>query len=473
MFVPRIGQVKQLQNTTEELFDIGRTVTIADAAQQMTRHGIGSLAVFDENRKFVGIITERDMLSKVLAKSLSPKEVLVKDIMSASVFSCTPQTGVTEAEALMAEHQIRHLPVLDDGKAVAMISSRDLIAYRLKTNKDMQIAAEQLAMLPTGLKSLELEDVVSLAINEVPKSFGAQAAVLCLAAKDLSKPIIHCNNCRKSHKHLLEALCEKMPQSVQIHTETTCTGREDSACILSKLVIPLKIHDQSAGPADKDAINGFLCICRSMNPNEKPEQSLLYKASLLQQILNINLTNAKLYKSYLDARRDSDTDPLTGVGTRRVLENVLKAECARSARYQRIFSVAIADLDRFKQINDRSGHAAGDRALKLLAKLIRRNIRETDFVVARYGGDEFVIVMPETPLSGGQILLERIRRQVTKLSIPTVENPAISCGVTEWNPSPPDTPETIMERADTALYEAKRTGRNKVVALPPAQLPVH
>lgn len=473
MFEPRIGQVKQLQNTAVELYDIAQSATIADVAQQMTRHGVGSLAVLDENRNFVGIITERDMLSKVLAKSLPPKQTLVGDIMSASVLSCTPQTSVTEAEALMAKHQIRHLPILHDGKAVGMISGRDLIAYRLKSNKDMQVAAEQLAMLPTGLKSLELEDVVSLAINEVPKTFGAQAAVLCLAARDLSKPIINCNNCRKPHKQLLNAVSDNMPQSVQVDIDTTCSGCQDSACTISKLVIPLNIRDQSAAPTDKAAVNGFLCMCRPVRPGEKPEQSLLYKASLLQQVLNVNLTNAKLYKSYLDARRDSDTDPLTGVGTRRVLENVLKAECARSARYHRIFSLAILDLDRFKQINDRSGHAAGDRALKHLANLIRKNIRETDFVVARYGGDEFVLVMPETPLSGGQVLLERIRRQVAKLSIPAVENPTVSSGVTEWNPSPPDTPETIMERADTALYEAKRTGRNKVVALPPAQLPIH
>jgi len=472
VFVPRVGEIKQLQNAADQLFDIGQSVTVADAAEQMSRHHVGCLAVFDENRDFVGIITERDMLSKVLAKSLSPKDTLIRDVMTSSVLSCTPQTSVTEAEALMAEHQIRHLPILQDGKAVAMISSRDLIAYRLKSNKDMQAAAEQLAMLPAGLKSLELEDVVSLAINEVPKSFGAQNAVLCLASKASSKPIIECNNCRKSHKQLIDdAVSDKTPQSVRIHIDTTCAGCEDTSRVLSKLVIPLKIRTQGNSHAG-DTINGFLCMCHPTLPNEKPEQSQLYKATLLQQVLNINLTNAKLYKSYLDARRDSETDPLTGVGTRRVLENMLKAECARSARYQRCFSVAIIDLDRFKQINDRSGHAAGDRTLKQLAELIRNSIRETDFIIARYGGDEFVLVMPETTISGGLVLLERIRRQASKLSIQGVDRATISCGLTQWDASVPDTPQTIMKRADEALYEAKRTGRNKVVALPPAEVPV-
>jgi len=473
VFVPRVGEIKQLQDETDQLFDIGQNVTVADAAQQMSRHNIGCLAVFDENRDFVGIITERDMLSKVLAESLSPKDTLVSQVMTSSVVSCEPKASATEAEILMAKHQIRHLPILQNGKAIGMISSRDLIAYRLKSNKDMQTAAEQLAMLPTGLKSLEFDDVISLAINEVPKNFGAKSAVLCLASEDLSKPIIQCNNCNKPHKQLIDdAVSEKIPQSVRIHVDTTCIGCQDKSCVLSKLVIPLKIRTQD-NPHAADTTNGFLCMCHPARPGEKPEHSQLYKASLLQQVLNINLTNAKLYKSYIDARRDSETDPLTGVGTRRVLENVLKAECARSARYQRCFTLAIADLDKFKQINDQAGHPAGDRALKQIAALMRKSTRETDIVIARYGGDEFVLVMPETTISGGLILLERIRRQAEKLSIPGVDNPTISCGLTQWNPAPPDSPQTIMERADTALYEAKRTGRNKVVALPPEEAHVN
>jgi diguanylate cyclase (GGDEF)-like protein len=472
VFVPRVGEIKQIQSQTESLFDIGLSVTIADAAEQMSRHQIGCLAVFDENQNFVGIITERDMLSKVLARSLSPKDVLVGDVMSSSVVSCEPKTSITEAERLMAKHKIRHLPILQDGKAVGMVSSRDLIAYRLKSNKDMQVAAEQLAMLPAGLKSLELKDVTSLAINEVPKSFGARNAALCLSSAKASKPVVQCNNCAKDHKELIEAAASnKMPQSVRIHVDTTCEGCGDTERVLSKLVIPLKIHTEG-NSHPSETINGFLCMCHPAEADEKPEHSQLYKASLLQQVLNINLTNAILYQNYLDARRDSETDPLTGVGTRRVLENVLKAECARSARYQRMFSVAIVDLDKFKQINDRAGHAAGDSALRQLAALIKENARETDIIIARYGGDEFVLVMPETTISGGAVLLERIRQQVSRLSVPGIDNPTISGGLTQWNPTPPDTPQTIMERADNALYEAKRSGRNKVIALPPAEAPV-
>ena len=183
-----------------------------------------------------------------------------------------------------------------------------------------------------------------------------------------------------------------------------------------------------------------------------------------EEVLSANLTNAKLYQDYQKARRDSETDPLTGVGTRRVLERVLKTEYARATRYNNYFSVAIVDIDNFKEINDNAGHAAGDRALQQLAKIMRNNVRTTDMIITRYGGDEFVMVMPETKLKGAKVLLERLRRQVKGISIPKVQSITISCGLAEWNQGPPpDNAETILKRADTALYQAKRKGRNRVV----------
>jgi diguanylate cyclase (GGDEF)-like protein len=95
---------------------------------------------------------------------------------------------------------------------------------------------------------------------------------------------------------------------------------------------------------------------------------------------------------------------------------------------------------------------------------MRHNVRMTDIIIIRYGGDEFVLLMPETKLSGAKILLERLRRQVRTISIPDVPQVTISCGVAEWSSSDADTPEAILKRADAALYEAKNTGRNRVIA---------
>ncbi|MBN1807360.1 MAG: diguanylate cyclase [Sedimentisphaerales bacterium] len=467
MFVPRIRDIKDFDNEKEILLSIQQDATVTEASKIMSENHIGCVVVSD-NDNFIGILSERDILSKVVVGPKTPKNTIINEVMTSSVIYCSPDTKLTEAENLMAKHQIRHLPVLEDGKAIGMISTRDLIAYRLKSNKAMQAAAEQLAMLPTGLKSLEFDDVISLAINDVPKNFGAECSTLCLVPQDGSEPLINCNNCGLEHNRLMEAAANNnLPQSIQITNETKCPGCNAAKKHIIKQVVPLKIHDQCNNNPGH-VISGFLCMCRSAGPDEKPESSQLYKASLLQQMLEVNLTNAKLYKSYQDARKDSETDPLTGLGTRRVLENVLKAECARASRYHRVFSIAIIDLDHFKTINDTAGHAAGDQALKKLAKLMKKCTRETDAIITRFGGDEFVLVLPEAGISGAKIILERIRRQLNRTTIPAADNPSISCGIAEFINDPADTPETIMERADEALYYAKRNGRNQVVIYEPA-----
>ena len=147
-------------------------------------------------------------------------------------------------------------------------------------------------------------------------------------------------------------------------------------------------------------------------------------------------------------------DPLTGVNNRRGLEDALAAQLAMMTRYDAKFSVAIFDIDRFKKINDQQGHLDGDRVLLDLAGLLDGYARETD-IVTRYGGDEFVVVMPQTDLEGACIFSERLRAKVED-QMPLT----ISGGVTAALDG--DTRDSLLSRADSALYSAKTAGRNCV-----------
>jgi diguanylate cyclase (GGDEF)-like protein len=147
------------------------------------------------------------------------------------------------------------------------------------------------------------------------------------------------------------------------------------------------------------------------------------------------------------------TDDLTGLPNRRSWFEELPRELARGARYQRPVCVAMLDLDRFKDYNDRHGHLAGDRLLKEAAGAWRGALRETDRI-ARYGGEEFSIVLPDCTLEDAVQLVERLR-------MVTPGGETCSAGVAEWNGDEP--PETLVRRADAALYEAKRIGRDRVV----------
>lgn len=140
------------------------------------------------------------------------------------------------------------------------------------------------------------------------------------------------------------------------------------------------------------------------------------------------------------------------MNNRRGLDDAVNTQFAMMSRYHSKFSIAIFDIDHFKQVNDREGHVYGDRVLQELANLFEECVRDTD-IIARYGGEEFIIVMPQTDLIGACSFSERLRSQVANRLMITV-----SGGVTVAVES--DTPETLIARADSALYSAKDSGRN-------------
>ena len=148
------------------------------------------------------------------------------------------------------------------------------------------------------------------------------------------------------------------------------------------------------------------------------------------------------------------TDPLTGVNNRRGLDDALNTQFALKTRYEEMFSVVMFDIDHFKEVNDQEGHLHGDHVLQELARLFDELVRETD-MVARYGGEEFVIVMPHTEITGACVIAERLRAEVeNQLSV------TVSGGVAAVQEG--DSQETLIARADAALYGAKSAGRNHV-----------
>lgn len=156
-------------------------------------------------------------------------------------------------------------------------------------------------------------------------------------------------------------------------------------------------------------------------------------------------------------------DPLTGIANRFAYNERLQLEVARWKRYGSPLTMAVWDIDRFKDVNDHYGHQAGDKALALIAQLIRKQIRETDFV-ARYGGEEFVLLLPETALPAAVAAAEHIRRAVMDSGFHYEDEPVpitISCGISEFRAG--DTPQEVFGRADAALYRAKAQGRNRCV----------
>jgi diguanylate cyclase (GGDEF)-like protein len=163
-------------------------------------------------------------------------------------------------------------------------------------------------------------------------------------------------------------------------------------------------------------------------------------------------------------RRLAETDPLTGIPNRREATARVEREMQRSLRYGGPLALLLFDLDGFKGVNDRFGHEAGDRALRRAAALALGTLRSTD-VCGRWGGEEFLIALPGVGLEGGRDAAERLRRALESEHAEGEAQLTASFGVTAFARG--DTLESMVRRADAALYEAKRRGRNRVEAAPP------
>jgi diguanylate cyclase (GGDEF)-like protein/putative nucleotidyltransferase with HDIG domain len=441
------------------IITIHRNDTIKNAATLMLSHRVGCLIVNDDDGRFVGLVTERDVAHHV-AGSPDAGPMPVERIMTDHVISCVPGTPTHEARRIMATHHVRHLPIVEDGVVVGILSARDVMTQQLLEDR---AAAEEVAVLSKCLKSIDLQEAAEIVASEAPKLFEAKSCVLCLYGEDndpgKGPEIVSSHRClcfdgNSPHPESAPRIpvgggfFEEMPAG--------CTEQGGQP---PRLVLPLSIVGLQQRPAGREKrLTGFLCMCGLAPACAANRELTAYKARLAGEIIVSHLTNAVRYHQ---ARLTSLTDPLTGVGSRRLLEDKLQMECDRVQRYKRSFSVAIVDLDHFKMINDTLGHAAGDEAIKAMARCIEQQKRKPD-VLARYGGDEFVMLIPETRAPEAAILLERIRIQVQQIPLDQGLSLSISCGIAESTPEQEISPGEVMRRADLALYEAKNAGRNCV-----------
>jgi diguanylate cyclase (GGDEF)-like protein len=173
------------------------------------------------------------------------------------------------------------------------------------------------------------------------------------------------------------------------------------------------------------------------------------------------LTNEKLESAMATLERVAATDRLTGAWNRRWFEHAAEIEVDRAMRHETKLSLILIDIDRFKAINDRLGHAMGDRVLSTVSDLITENIRSSDSLT-RWGGEEFLVLAPETDLAGAALLAEKLRALIERAAFPPQSPVTISAGVAQFRAG--QRLEDFIADADTAMYRAKERGRNRVEA---------
>jgi diguanylate cyclase (GGDEF)-like protein len=216
-----------------------------------------------------------------------------------------------------------------------------------------------------------------------------------------------------------------------------------------------------------------LPLVNIMMPTVKPTLLSIIISSLLLggSAFIVNQIVSKLFFTLTDLNEKllaiAMTDPLTGLPNRRAFMSNLDIELARKNRSAGEYPISfiLFDLDYFKNVNDNFGHDAGDQVLQEFSKIVKQSLRKQDFP-ARWGGEEFIVVLPDTDLEGALVVAEKIRKSVLLVQL-ELDNVQIRCSVSSGVAVLKDkdsSPETIIKKADECLYEAKKRGRNQVFA---------
>ncbi len=228
----------------------------------------------------------------------------------------------------------------------------------------------------------------------------------------------------------------------------------------------MPFFDKSGGMAHYIAVptysrsDEFTMLLVGRDEESFDEEEIRIIASFSAQA-TVALDNARLFA---EVQNLATIDPLTRVNNRRYFFELAELEFSRSKRYKREVAIILLDADKFRDINENYGHNIGDRVLKIIASTCRANLRHFD-IIGRYGGEDYIIMLPETPLNIAADIADRLRQAIENIKLDTHLGElyvTVSVGVALATGDVLDLP-SLINKADMALYEAKRAGRNRVV----------
>lgn len=206
-------------------------------------------------------------------------------------------------------------------------------------------------------------------------------------------------------------------------------------------------------------------VTSTLFPSENPQS--FYVIGMVSDITQRKIAEQQLQEAYQEMEYLSNRDGLTNIANRRYFDKHLFIEWQRAKGYSKPLSLIILDIDFYKRFNDTYGHLAGDECLKQMASILEETVKRSTDVAARFGGEEFAVILPETDLIGASIVANHIQTAITALQIPhtdSIVSPfvTVSIGVATITPDLHSKPEDLIFITDKALYQAKQKGRNRI-----------
>lgn len=428
--------------------------------QRMQEHNLSCLVICKANKPWA-VITERD-ITHLMADRNSLENLTAEQVIKPSIISVSENASIFDATNLMREKNIRRLVVADDkSRVVGIVTETDIVKH-LETDyleSLRRVVEKDRAYIDTvkegifecspnadGLFTwINQAGAVILGYGTPEKVIGQKIQDIFWDTQDLYK-LFNVLNTEGIAKDFCTTL--KKPDGKQFYVEGTFYFVRD----------------------EQDNISCVEGVIRDITERKKMEdRTRKYSAELEEKVkertAEIRRQNKELEKINTKLKKMSTHDGLTGINNFRYFSQMLESEFKKAIRYKQSLSCIILDIDDFKFINDRLGHTAGDYALIKTASLLKESVRETD-IVARYGGDEFTIVLPNTDLENacvvGNKILERFRKYQLKKGSLKLGKISLSIGISSLPNETIKTPKELLESADKAMYRAKEHGKNNV-----------
>lgn len=465
--------------TKKQLITVKWSRTAIYALTLMRENNIRRLIVTDDKGKFAGVITQQELLKR-LEDDFYRTTVKVKHIIEKikPIISCSASSNLKDVLSKMVVNSISSIPVIENGKAIGIITEKDIVRLSKKKIPSRE-KAEVFMSSPVITVSYEtpLTEVAKIMsgnnIRRVIINNSAGKAEGIITDRDLLRNIEGDYNAfieRKLRhtKDILNLLPEMLIEIIDDgEGQLVIWANEKVVNRLGKEIVDRPVTDFI--PAEKwNAVYKTLLKVGKVEDIKFKKNDEIFEFSGFSIETEGKSENSRIQLIIRDITEDVKlytTDPLTGLYNRRFLNEFITKEVEISRRMEKRFSLAIIDIDDFKKVNDMHGHAAGDAVLKAVSKLMVKTMRKAD-VVGRYGGEEFIIIMPETSKKSAVLVLERLRCKIAseKVKLDNSRNISVtvSFGVSNY-PADGESSVDMLITADDRLYKAKREGKNRIV----------